>query len=117
MIVSPERSWLLAGLGLLTGLGFSGLMMLVGKVKTGRLSGFGDLKLSAVLGFTFGPGGFVLLILTAAVSALIWAAYQRGKRTERRIPMGPFFALGAWVTIWCGDMLVRWYWGLIMMGY
>ncbi|RJP77270.1 MAG: prepilin peptidase [Candidatus Zixiibacteriota bacterium] len=117
MIVAPQQGWLSAAAGFGTGLGFAGLMMLVGKAKTGRLAGFGDLKLAAVLGFTFGPGRFVLLMLTAALSALVWGLIQRRRGSERRIPMGPFFALGAWVVIWLGETMVRWYLGLFMLGH
>lgn len=113
MLVTPEQAWTQAGFGLLLGLGFALAAIALGKVLKGQWSGLGDLKLAAVLGFTFGPGRFIILYLTASMAALVYAAARRKKPEGGRIPMGPFFALGAWVTIWCGEVIVRWYLGLM----
>lgn len=113
MAIAPPQSWVQAGLGLLAGLVLALAAMAVGKVLKGRWSGLGDVKLAVVLGFTFGPGRFVFLYAVAALTALIYAAAFRRRIEGGRIPMGPFFALGVWITIWCGEEVVRWYVGLI----
>jgi leader peptidase (prepilin peptidase)/N-methyltransferase len=114
MIFAPQQTWGKAGLGLLAGLTFGFLVMLVGKLLKGRWSGMGDLKLSLVLGFAFGPERFVFLYLVAALAAVVYFIARRDKTTDSRVPMGPFFAIGAWVTIWIGSQVVYWYlnfWG------
>jgi len=112
MLTAPQQSWSQAGWGFLVGLGFSTVALLAGKIAVGKWSGFGDLKLAVVLGFTFGPGRFFVLYLCAALAALIYAAVRGSRLSKSRVPMGPFFALGTWVTIWCGEAIVRWYLGL-----
>ncbi len=111
MLVIPEQSWLQAALGLLTGFALAGLAMLVGRIFKGEWRGMGDLKLALVLGFPFGPGRFFLLYLVASKAAIIFYVVRRGKLKDHRVPMGPFFAFGAWVTIWGGAEVVRWYLG------
>lgn len=112
MILAPQQTWIQAGLGVLLALGFSAVALSMGKLLVGRLSGLGDFKLALVLGFTFGPGRFFVLYVTAVVTAMIYGAIKGGRLSKKRIPMGPFFALGTWVTIWCGETLVRWYMSL-----
>jgi leader peptidase (prepilin peptidase)/N-methyltransferase len=114
MIFAPQQSWVDAGLGLVVGLAFGFLVMLVGKILKGQWSGMGDLKLSMVLGFAFGPERFVFLYLVAALAAVVYFIAKHNKISDRRVPMGPFFAIGAWVTIWIGSEVVYWYlnfWG------
>ncbi len=113
MILSPHQSWLLALLGLLTGLGFAGVTMLIGKLLRGNWSGLGDLKLAMVLGFTFGPGKFVIVYLVTALMAALFGLFRAQFKGEKRVPMGPFFALGVWTVILAGDELVRWYLGFL----
>ncbi len=112
MVISPQQSWPQAGLGLAAGLVMASVMLMAGRSFAGRWGGFGDFKLTAVLGFTFGLGPFLILYLTASLGGLIYAVSKRRTSTDQRIPMGPFFALGAWITILCGDTVVRWYLGL-----
>ncbi len=114
MLLQPSQSWSHAGLGLLLGFGIAGATMVLGKLLKGRWSGMGDLKLAAVLGFTFGPGRFLILYLVATFSAVIYAAARRKSAEIGKIPMGPFFALGAWVAILCGEEVVLWYLSMIV---
>ncbi|MCX6641419.1 MAG: prepilin peptidase [bacterium] len=108
-IVAPQQDWTLALWGALVGLCWSGLTLMIGKILKGRLSGVGDLKLAVVLGFAFGPGKFIFLYMIASVAALIYALLRLRSLQEKRIPMGPFFALGTYVAILWGDEVLRWY--------
>jgi leader peptidase (prepilin peptidase)/N-methyltransferase len=117
MIVAPPQSWVSAGWGLVVGVLFASLMLLVGKILAGRWGGFGDFKLIIVLGLTFGPGQFFFFFIISLLLALVWAVYRRGKTDDKRIPMGPAFAFAAWVTFWCGGTVVNWYLGLIGRPY
>lgn len=112
MILAPPQTWIQAGLGLVLALIMASAMLLTGKVLAGRWGGFGDFKLTLVLGFTFGPGQFLILYLSATIAAMIYGIYKRRKSSDKRIPMGPFFALGAWITVWTGESIVNWYLGL-----
>ncbi|TKJ40455.1 hypothetical protein CEE37_09070 [candidate division LCP-89 bacterium B3_LCP] len=113
MIISPQQSWLQALLGLMVGIVIAGLTMLIGKVMKGRFSGMGDLKLAAVLGFTFGPGRFIILYLCAVLFAVFFSLLFYRRVKDLRVPMGPFFAIGAWMTILAGREIVQWYLGFI----
>ncbi|HEX7344283.1 MAG TPA: prepilin peptidase [bacterium] len=117
MILAPEITWAQAGIGLVGALVISGVMLLTGRRATGQWGGWGDVKLIAVLGFTFGLGQFLLLILAASMSAMLFAAIRRKPAEGRRIPFGPFLAVGAWVAIWCGETIVRWYLGVLDLGF
>lgn len=114
MLLEAEQSWAQAGWGLLLGLGVGAATMVAGRIMKGRWSGVGDVKLATVLGFTFGPGRFLLLYLIGSLAALVFAAVRRTSHRSDRIPMGPFFALGAWVVILCGAEIVQWYMGLLL---
>lgn len=111
MLVSPEQTWIASLFGLLIAAGLAGLAIVLGKLMRGKWSGMGDLKLAAILGFTFGPGRFLILYIVASIAALFYAAFQFSRTGERKVAMGPFFALGAWVTFLTGETLVRWYIG------
>lgn len=73
----------------------------------------GDVKLLGALGFFVGP--YVLLVLffgsvLGMVGGLV--AAQGGKLSEKRIPFGPWLALGAVLAIFCGPALWTWYAGV-----
>ncbi len=116
MVLFPQQSWSQAGLGLLAAVFFALGMLVIGKAVSGSWSGFGDLKLTLVLGFAFGVGGFLILFISATFGALLYGLYRRRQSADKRIPMGPFFALGVWIALWCGDMVLKWYLGLVRLG-
>lgn len=75
--------------------------------------GFGDVRLSALLGFATGwlglghafVGFFAAFVLGAAVGIGVMAAGRGGRKT--RIPFGPFLAAGAMVAVLWGNPLVH----------
>lgn len=81
--------------------------------------GFGDVRLSALLGCTLGyAGGGPLLVgvysafLLFAVPGLVIALVKRDRSVLRRAyPFGPFLLVGAWLGIVAGDPLVATIWG------
>jgi leader peptidase (prepilin peptidase)/N-methyltransferase len=113
MLVQPDRSWVDAAWGLLIALGSALLMVLISRLWKGQWGGMGDVKLMLVLGFTFGPERFFFLFLTALLSAILGFLFLRNHLRDQRLPMGPFFAFGFWITIWMGDEIVRWYAALL----
>ena len=78
-----------------------------------RLLGFGDVRLSLVLGLALGwlGVGYVLLGFFAAnlIGAVVGIALIATKHMERqsRIPYGIFLALGCAVAVFAGPELLR----------
>jgi leader peptidase (prepilin peptidase)/N-methyltransferase len=81
--------------------------------------GFGDVRLSALLGCTLGyAGGVPLLVglysafLLFAVPGLAVAIIKRDRSVlKRAYPFGPFLLVGAWLGIVAGEPLVAPIWG------
>ena len=81
--------------------------------------GFGDVRLSALLGCTLGYVGVVPLFvgiysafLLFAVPGLLIAIVKRDRSVLKRAhPFGPFLLLGAWLGIVAGEPLVASIWG------
>jgi leader peptidase (prepilin peptidase)/N-methyltransferase len=81
--------------------------------------GFGDVRLSALLGCSLGyAGGGTLLIglysafLLFAVPGLVIALARRDRSVLKKArPFGPYLLVGAWLGIVVGDPLVTAIWG------
>ena len=66
-------------------------------VSKGKI-GVGDAKLSALIAFSLGIGGWILALLLASLAAIVFAAVRiaRGVMSrEDRIPFAPFLGAGA----------------------
>ncbi len=82
--------------------------------------GMGDVKLAAFIGLVVGfPQvifALVLGILLGGVAALGVLLYQvlvrRRYSAFTAMPYGPFLVVGAWVMLWFGREVLRWYLGL-----
>ena len=112
-------SWLLgdwtallwAGIGMAVLYAFYFVLRLV---RPGGMGG-GDVKLAGVLGLYLGWVGWGALAVGAFAAFLIggiWgialmAARKAGRKTA--IPFGPFMILGAWVGVFAGNGIGRWY--------
>lgn len=82
-----------------------------------RAMGFGDVKLSFVLGLALGwlgvgetvLGLFLGFVYGAVIGVVLIAAKARTRKDH--VPFGPFLALGAVTAILVGDVIVEWYRG------
>ena len=82
-----------------------------------RAMGFGDVKLSFVLGLALGwlgvgetvLGLFLGFVYGAVIGLVLIAAKVRTRKDH--VPFGPFLALGAVTAILVGDVIVEWYRG------
>ena len=90
------------------------LLLLVHLVSP-RGMGFGDVRLSFVLGLYLGwlgaghvALGMFLGFLLGAVAGIALVIARRRTRKEA-IPFGPFLAAGAMLAVLIGDPLLRWY--------
>ena len=80
-----------------------------------RGMGFGDVRLSFLLGFSLGwlgwgevVGGLFAGFLYGAVVGVLLIALKVRER-KQRIPFGPFLAAGAMTFVLIGEPLVEWY--------
>jgi len=105
-------SWQQALIGAAVGGGFllavAGIYWLIRREEG---IGFGDVKLLAMIGSFLGafPALFLVMLLSSIVGSIVGIAHiifqGRGLRTA--IPFGPFLAIGALITLFFGDVLVR----------
>ncbi|MDE0546719.1 A24 family peptidase [Microbacterium sp. C7(2022)] len=82
--------------------------------------GGGDVKLAGVLGLYLGWLGWGALVVGAFGAFLLGGIFGIGLLITRRagrktaIPFGPWMILGAWVGVFGGESLSRWYLGLFI---
>jgi len=80
--------------------------------------GFGDVRLSGVLGMFLGwvgpgplaVGAFAPFLLGGLFAIVLMLLKKAGKKSK--IPFGPWMLIGAWVGIVSGERLASWYLGL-----
>jgi leader peptidase (prepilin peptidase)/N-methyltransferase len=105
------QALLRAGIGMVALYTFYFLLRLV---RPGGMGG-GDVKLAGVLGLYLGWVGWGALAVGAFAAFLIggiWGigliiAGRAGRKTA--IPFGPWMILGAWVGVFAGNAVGRWY--------
>jgi leader peptidase (prepilin peptidase)/N-methyltransferase len=81
--------------------------------------GFGDVKLSGVLGIYLGwvswalvaLGTFAAFLLGAVVGIAVIVGGKGGRKTK--VPFGPFMIIGTFLALFFGQSVVDWYAGLI----
>ena len=78
--------------------------------------GGGDVKLLGMIGvFTGWEGVLFTIFMGSLLGSLVgipWALLQK-KNMQAAIPFGPFLALGAFINVLFGDMLIDWYFGIL----
>lgn len=78
----------------------------------GRWIGFGDIKLSLLMGILLGLGKTLVALMLASYSALLVVlpllALKKIKRTQP-VPFGPFLILGTIASFLYGNDLIEWY--------
>ena len=112
----PEMRWHQVeqwAIGTLVGGGILWLVAWGYALATGREGmGGGDIKLLAMIGAFLGWQGVLLTLLLASfIGSIIGVAIMvgRGGDAKLAIPFGPFLAMGAMVSLFWGDEIVRWY--------
>lgn len=90
-------------------------------VRPGGMGG-GDVKLAGVLGATLGFVGWGPLVLGAFAAFLLGGVFGVALMLSRRagrksaIPFGPWMIAGAWIGLFTGETVGRWYLGLLEVG-
>jgi len=118
LTLALRRDYLMSMIwGGLVGVGILMLMRLIGALLFRKESlGVGDIKLGAMIGLYLGPartGG--MFVLGVFLGALVGGAMIifGGRRFGQKIPFGPYLAVGAILSLLWGNILWRWYWGLL----
>jgi len=109
-----EHDWDAFGRAALAGIAAFAVFYLI-HVVSPRGMGFGDVRLSFLLGFSLGwlgwgevLGGLFAGFLYGAVIGLLLIALKV-RASKQRIPFGPFLAAGAMTFVLFGEPLVDWY--------
>ena len=95
-----------------------GIIFLIVVLSRGGMGG-GDIKLFATVGMFLGLRLTVLAMLLSFISGSIAGLILiilNLKKTKDAIPFGPFIALGSVVSLFMGDRIISWYWGLFFLG-
>lgn len=100
-------------IGLLVGGGLFFLVGMIGQfVFKKEALGLGDVKFAAMLGAFVGWQNLLLtLILASFFGSVIGiiVMIMQGKGRKSYIPFGPFLVVGAWISIYFGDSILRAY--------
>lgn len=119
MIFYPELNltWgnqlLISVSGAVLGIWLLDIMRFLGRIWLGKEAmGAGDSKLAAMIGAWLGWEKLLLAILVASalgslVGVLAIALQKLGKKQE--FPFGPFLAIGAAFSLFCGDAVLKTY--------
>ncbi|ETP68906.1 prepilin peptidase [Planococcus glaciei CHR43] len=109
----PLDPWWDALLGAAVGFG---ILLLIAIVSKGGMGG-GDIKLFFVIGLVLGTSGTLLTLFFASLIGAIAGIVQLrilNKDRKTPVPFGPSIAVGAVITYFWGDALLKWYmnfWG------
>jgi leader peptidase (prepilin peptidase)/N-methyltransferase len=108
-LVNPSVSWLDSLLGIAFG---GGVLFVIIVASRGGMGG-GDMKLGAMIGAFI---GWQLLALTLLLAVILGGVIATTllitglKKRKDPIPFGPFLASSALVSLFWGDVVLRWYW-------
>lgn len=98
-------------LSFLSAMGLFVFFLIIYLVTRGRGIGLGDLKFSLLMGFSLGfPHSLVaiyLAFLTGGISAIILILWGKKRFRRDTIPFGPFLVIGSLLSLFLGDIIVR----------
>lgn len=95
----------------------SGFFLFIFLISAGRWMGFGDVKLSFLMGFVLGlPNIFAALFLAFFLGAIIGITmmFLKKKSLKSEIPFGPFLITGTFLAMLWGGQIVNWYLKLLI---
>lgn len=94
--------------GLLFG---GGLFYLIAVLSRGGMGG-GDIKMMAMVGAFMGWKSIFLTTFIGSVTGSVVGIFlmiAKGKGRKSKIPFGPFLAIGALITLFFGNIILKWY--------
>ncbi len=103
---------------ILSAFGASFFFLLIYLISQGQWMGFGDVKLSFLMGLHLGfPNILVALFsafFTGAIIGLILIA-QNKKTLKSMVPFGPFLVFGTFLAMFYGELIINWYCNLFFI--
>ena len=91
---------------------FGGIIALLYLISSGKWMGFGDIKLTLVLGFILGYPltlvGFFMSFLIGGIYGLILIALGK-KKMDSKVPFAPLLILGFFIALFWGEQILNWY--------
>ena len=100
-------------LGILAGGGSLFVIAAGYQLITGREGmGGGDIKMLAMIGAFLGWKGVIITIFSGSfIGAVLGTVLMlaKGKDSKYAIPFGPFLALGAIISLFFGEAIIKWY--------
>ena len=100
-------------LGILAGSGSLFVVAAGYQLITGREGmGGGDMKMLAMIGAFLGWKGVIITIFSGSfIGAVLGTVLMlaKGKDSKYAIPFGPFLALGAIISLFFGEAIIKWY--------
>ena len=94
----------------------SGFFFFIWFVSRGNWMGFGDVKLSILMGLLLGfPNILAALFLAFLLGAIvgvvliIFGKKSAGWRIKSQIPFGPFLITGTFIALFWGSQIINWY--------
>lgn len=100
---------------LLAGVGAALFFGAIFAFSRGKWMGFGDVKLSFLLGFALGfPNVVVALFMAFLLGAIIgvWLVLLKRKAMKSEVPFGPFLITGTLIALFFGQQILSWYFNL-----
>lgn len=99
--------------GFLAGGGFFYLVAILGRAAFKKdAMGGGDIKMMAMVGGLLGwKGVFLTTFMGSLFGSIIGVSLimLKGREWGSKIPFGPYLALGALISLFCGQEIIRWY--------
>lgn len=93
--------------GILVG---GGSLLLISILSRGGMGG-GDIKLNSAIGAFLGWKSVLLTIFIGSLIGSIVGIVVLKKTGNRKIPFGPFLAIGAIISLFIGEKIISWYFG------
>lgn len=95
---------------LLSALGSFAFFLMLFLITKGKGMGFGDVKLSFLLGLVLGFPKIILALylafLTGAAIGIILILWKKKRTIKDTIPFGPFLILGTLVSLFLGELII-----------
>lgn len=92
----------------------SGFLLVLYLASAGRAIGGGDIKLMAAAGLMIGWKEAILaFFLGCIIGSVIHVIRMKVSGAQRRLAMGPYLAVGIFLTILWGQIAIEWYLGLL----
>ncbi len=94
----------------------AGFFFLIWLISRGKWMGFGDVKLSFLIGLFLGFPQVVVSLFSAffigAIIGLILIIFRK-KNLQSQVPFGPFLVTGTFIALFWGQNLINWYLNLL----